>query len=436
MLSLLAFLGMTALLLLEGWCVLSVFGLKKGSIKIALSLPVTAVSSTILILLLTVFGIALTPLSIIASHILFMGITLFGKTKKIFSLPVKPESTTPTSILILCSLLLLFTAAYSISHSLFLPTFHYDSAVNWNMRSKVSFLEKKLVLAESHEHILKPHYPFLYHALQITVEQGQRKWSDRAANAIHFLLSLSALLALFLMLRSLGGKTAALLAVTLIITTPLFAMHLGGGYADIPLTLFALLSLTTFFLSSKTSGQRWLLLSALFVSACVWTKAEGLPFCLLPWLLMLGAHWWEHPQERKQDAYAALLALCLSLLWPLFALARGLPLSPHGSYDLGIGLQEGTLAAALHAIFTGGSFGVILPLALFTSLFLLFRPTGNKGYRWGLLWGLPSLAAILFVYLFTSNAVFLLNGQSFDRQLLLPCALLVLTLSLSFATKR
>ncbi|PIR50157.1 hypothetical protein COU79_01000, partial [Candidatus Peregrinibacteria bacterium CG10_big_fil_rev_8_21_14_0_10_54_7] len=150
MLSLLAFLGMTALLLLEGWCVLSVFGLKKGSIKIALSLPVAAVSSTILILLLTVFGIALTPLSIIASHILFVGITFFLRTKTVFALPVKPESPTPKSILILCSLLLLLTAVYSISHSLLLPTFHYDSAVNWNMRSKVSFLEKRLVLAESH----------------------------------------------------------------------------------------------------------------------------------------------------------------------------------------------------------------------------------------------------------------------------------------------
>lgn len=436
MLSLLAFLGMTALLLLEGWCALSVFGLKKGSLKIALCLPVAAVSSTLLILLLTVSSIPLTPPSIIAAHILLMGITLFRKAEQTFSLPAKPGGTTPKSILILCSLLLLITAAYSISHSLLLPTFHYDSAVNWNMRSKVSFLEKKLVLAESHEHILKPHYPFLYHALQITVEQGQRKWSDCAANAIHFLLSLSAILALFLMLRSLGGKTAALLAVTLIITTPLFAMHLGGGYADIPLTLFALLSLTTFFLSSKTGEQRWLLLSALFISACVWTKAEGLPFCLFPWLLMLGVHAWKHPDARKKDARAVLLALCLSLLWPLFALARGLPLSPHGPFDLGIGLQEGALAAALHVMFTGGSFGVIFPLALFASFFLLLRPTENAGYRWGLLWGLPSLAAILFVYLFTSNAVFLLNGQSFDRQLLLPCALLLLTLSLSFAAKR
>ena len=296
------------------------------------------------------------------------------------------------------------------------------------MRSQVSFTEGELVLTESHELIRKPHYPFLYHSLQITTQQGQREWNDRAANAIHFLLSLSALAALFLIIRSLKGTTTSLLAITLIVTTPLFAMHLGGGYADIPLTLFALLSLATFFLHMKEGGVRWLLISAVFVSACVWTKSEGIPFCLVPWVLMLAFHIRKNPSTKRTDIFGGALAIALSALWPIFALAKGLPLSPHGSGDLGIGLQEGAIPEALSIIFYGGSFGVVLPLTFLCALYALLKTNGHKEYRYGLLWGLLSLGAILFVYLFTDNSVYLLNGQSFDRQLLLPVSLLILSL--------
>jgi hypothetical protein len=430
MLSLFAFIGITSLLLLEGWYVLGFLGLDKGSSRIMLSLPIATFSSTLLILLLTILGIALTPLSILCGHFVIILLARHIKSKSAFTLPNPPDTAMPKAILIACSLLLLITGVYSATHALLLPTFHYDSATNWNMRSKVSFTEQQLVLTDRHDLIVKPHYPFLYHALQITTQQGQPTWNDRMANAIHFLLSLSALAALFLLIRALKGSTASLLALTAIATTPLFAMHLGGGYADIPLTLFALLSLATFFLYDKTSERRLLFLSAIFVGACVWTKSEGLPFALIPWLLMVVLHSWKHSSLRSINIKGALLALCISLAWPLFAQLKGLPLSPHGSYDLSIALQEGAIGAAASVLFTGGSFGPVLPLALFCAVLAVHLPNLHKQYRWGLVWGLAALLITLFVYLFTNNAVFLLNGQSFDRQLLLPVSLLVLTLVL------
>ena len=46
-----------------------------------------------------------------------------------------------------------------------------------------------------------------------------------------------------------------------------------------------------------------------------------------------------------------------------------------------------------------------------------------------LLWGLLTLGGYTAVYLLTSNAEYLIIGQSFDRQMLLPAALLTLSLA-------
>jgi|TARA_B100001971_G_C18244982_1_gene573593 hypothetical protein len=291
---------------------------------------------------------------------------------------------------------------YAFAHSIVLPTFHYDSATNWNQRSQISFYEKQIVFDTQEELIKKPHYPFLYHSLQITTHQFQPEWNDRFANTIHFLFNISALIALLLMTKS-------LLVIVLIVTTPLFAMHLGGGYADVTLTLFALLSFASYLEFKKSDEKMWMIFSAIFISACVWTKSEGLLLCLIPWIIMVG---------RKK---AVLIAIILSTLWPIFAIFKGIPLSPHGASDLSIGLQEGAITEALKVIFISGSIGPILPTVILLSLFTLLSPNKRS-----LIFPLASLILILAIYTLTPNAEYLLNGQSFDRQLLLPTALLIL----------
>jgi hypothetical protein len=301
-------------------------------------------------------------------------------------------------------LLLIPTLIYAFAHSVVLPTFHYDSATNWNQRSQISFYEKQIVFETHNDLIKKPHYPFLYHSLQITTHQLQPEWNDHFANTIHFLFNISALIALLLMTKS-------LLALVLIVTTPLFAMHLGGGYADVTLTLFALLSFASYLEFKKSDERLWLILSAIFISACVWAKSEGLLLCLLPWLLMVGI--------KKP----ALIAIGLSLLWPIFAVLKGIPLSPHGTSDLSIGLQTGAITEVLKVIFISGSIGPVLPVTLAIALFRIRNP---KSEIRNLIFPLTSLILILCIYTLTPNAEYLINGQSFDRQLLLPTALFVL----------
>ncbi len=390
-------------LILEGWLILGLIGLPKGWLRFALALPISALTCTLIIFVLTIFSISLTPVSILGLHLITIIILILipkPKTKP------EPANLKPNLLLLL---LLIPVFVYSLTHSTLLSTFHYDSATNWNMRSQVSFYEKQIVFDTQEGLIKKPHYPFLYHSLQITTQQLQSEWNDQLANTIHFLFNLSALIALALITKS-------LLAIILIVTTPLFAMHLGGGYADITLTLFALLSFASYLEFKKSDNKMWLILSAIFISACVWTKSEGLILCLIPWIIMIGI--------RKP----VLIALGLSLLWPIFAIFKGIPLSPHGSTDLSIGLQAGAFTEALKVIFISGSIGPILPLALVLTIIRTRKP---KSEIRSLLFPLLSLILILAIYTLTPNAEYLLNGQSFDRQLLLPTSLFILSFFLT-----
>lgn len=389
-------------LILEGWLILELIGLPKGWLRFTLALPISALTCTLIIFILTIFKIPLTSLSIIGLHlILIIGLLITRKRNNELTNNQKLKTGKLINFL---PLLLIPTLIYAFTHSILLPTFHYDSATNWNQRSQISFLEKQIAF-DTHEGLIKkPHYPFLYHALQITTHQLQPEWNDRLANTIHFLFNLSALIALLLITKS-------ALALVLIVTTPLFAMHLGGGYADVTLTLFALLSFASYLEFKKSDKKTWIIISAIFISACVWTKSEGLVLCLIPWILMIG---FKKP---------ALIALSLSLLWPIFAIFKGISLSPHGATDLGIGLQPGAITEALKAIFISGSIGPILPIMILFSLFTLFSLNRS------IIFPITSLILILAIYTLTPNAEYLLNGQSFDRQLLLPTALLILALT-------
>ncbi len=444
MTSLSIFLGLTLLLILEGWLLLGIIGLPKGLLRLILSLPLATFTNTLIIFALTLFKIPLSSFSLLGLHlIIIIGLFLFEMKRGQYTRrstdvlsgrlgePLRTDA--PVGRLYgaataLCAILLIITLIYSFSHSTILPTFHYDSATNWNGRAQISFYEQRIIFDDSNGLIAKPHYPFLYHGLQITTQQLQPQWNDRAANTIHFLFNLSALAALFLIIRKLRGNLASLIALTLIATTPLFAIHLGGSYADITLTLFALLSFGCFLLYQKSNEFKWILLSALFVAACVWTKSEGLPFCLIPWILMIITN---TTKNQKLITYKVLpIALSLSLLWPILATIKGIPLSPHGSTDFALGIQEGAIPEAIKVIFTGGSIGPILPVAL-----ILILTNNQKLITKNLsliIWPVASLILILAVYTLTSNAEYLLNGQSFDRQLLLPTGLLIIALMCNY----
>ncbi len=124
------------------------------------------------------------------------------------------------------------------------------------------------------------------------------------------------------------------------------------------------------------------------------------------------------------------IAVVLSAAWPIFALFKGLSLTPH-SADTMLSFHSEGVQEAIFGLFDRGSFGVtwyVLLVAVPWMLFDIIRK--RKDVVRNLVpigWGILVLLSFLFVYLFTPNVRFLLNAESYYRQMMIPAAMLILS---------
>ncbi|MDD5103834.1 MAG: hypothetical protein PHX93_05565 [Candidatus Peribacteraceae bacterium] len=450
MMSVPAFGVSLALLLAEGWCAVNLVLFSRSSregllLCLALALPFAALFNVLLFLLFMLCGIPLTTVSLWIGHACIVAGLLLVRQ---FLPPTGHDSDPallsslrlPRIIIALCLFILAGALVYGFAHAWLLPPFQYDSFTNWLMRSKMSFLEQRLVFdnAFPHEAVRKPHYPFLVHALHLMANAGQSSWRDQLASGMTFLLSVSLLFGSFLMIRRVVGASLALFALTLVVGIPLFGLHLGEGYADHLLAEEGLAALAAFALYRSSGRKSVLLLSGLLAAAAVWTKAEGMFFVFLPWLLLALL------SVRPLALRPLFPPLLLAAVWPVFLFLKGLAFTPHGSTDLLVDYHPESLRTVLSVLLYGGSFGPFWPL-LFAGMVCLAIASarrspgatfggGDRRERLSLfLPGALCFAIVIGVYVFTPNVSYLLNGESFDRQLLTPAAMLVLPLVLCFA---
>lgn len=425
--NILGFIGSTAFLFGIGY--IPAGRLVDRNLQLVLALPVGALINTITLLVLTWLKVPYSVTSIVLANIVAMAILIISfkpyfKAKSSILKPSIATYRTPRPIHVACVVIILCTGIYALSGSV-LPTFHYDSTTNWSMRSKVSYFRAELVFDNQNGLLEKPQYPVLFHALQITAMQLQSQWNDMAANGVTLLLSISLFLLIYILLHEVN-LPYAIVTFSLLLGLPLITMHMAQGYADLLLIGFSLVSLLMFIRYMQTKSGAYLLLSSVCVSAGVWTKSEGLIFCLIPWLVMAGMYCY----KNKTSWRPMLPGVLLSLLWPLFALVHNLQLTPHGSSDTVIEISSAPLLGMLSALFVTGSFGIAWYGIILAGILVATRHSQNTTYLITLVWGLLSFGGYVFVYLFTSNTVYLLNGQSFDRQMLLPASLLIVSLSL------
>ena len=437
MTSWIIFIGVSAILVHEG-TLLARYIIKENGwlLPLSLSLIIAAVCNVFLITLWTMLDVSLTPTSLLVPHFLALFFLAFV-TKKI-----QKNRKADTSFYVetskkyrwldaCCITIIGVVLASSFIHAVLLPTFQYDSATNWTMRSEISFYDQRIAFDETEERgMAKPQYPFLFHALQITANQGQGMWNDTAANTILWLLSFCCFSALYLILRKVTSKTIALLTLTLIMGIPLLSLHLGQGYADITLTQALLLSLACILAWIQRKEKKWIILSAIFVASSVWTKSEGLFLGLIPWVIAVIAIVLFDRNRQKDATISLFVAGLLSLPWLLFSWSRGLLLTPHSS-DTMIGFHAEGVVQAFLGLFDRGSFGITWYIVCFGILFQLFNLKKIVQKKKSidcipLAWGIFVLIEILFIYLWTPNVRFLLNGESYYRQMMLPASMLLL----------
>ena len=426
--------GVLLILMLEGAVVTHrLLRVPSIALTMALALPCAAILSTFVVALLTITHLPLSPLPIFLGHV---GMTAIAELIARFT--VIPPITVihrrglqmPGILRIACIIILAISLLFSAVHAIVLPTVAIDNLTNWTMRSKVSFVDRQLAFDRTEERgIAKPQYPFLIHALQITANQGQREWSDHAANTALWLLVISLWSVCGALLKAMRGTDIALGTMALIVGMPLVAIQTGVGYPDVPLmswTLLAALVLTSALESRSITG---LMLSGGTIAGALWTKSEGIVLAAIPWSILLSVAVLRKHARWQHALVAAGSALLLFLPFLLVLIGQGLSPLPHDT-DLALGCRMDALPALITSLFCGGSFGaLVLPILFAIGLLAVRTIREKRSVQWTeillLVWGAICVGGVLFTYMCTPNVSYLLNGQSFFRQMLTPLSLFV-----------
>jgi hypothetical protein len=444
MMSFLFFLIVTGLLTIEGYYASRlILRTREKLLAVALGLPIASLLNVLLVALFTIANIPLSPLSLLSSHLALTLIFLYGNKhmKEVHEVHQSPkiEIKKQSRVLISASILLLACiVAYAFVHAVMLPTFQFDSLTNWTMRSQISFYDQRIAFdATEARGMAKPQYPFLFHALQVTVMQGQVMWIDSFANIALFLLGVSCWMSMLLLLRKMMSTGTALIVLTLVIGTPLLAVHTAQGYGDSILIQCAVLCHAATLVWIIRKNDRFLLLAGIFAAASVWSKAEGLTFVFLPWILTVSLIAWRNQSIRRVRT-VLLLSLLLGLSWTTGALIAGLSLTPHHGSDTILAISLPAIREALVGLFDRGSFGIGWYAVCTVIAFLLIdtktRPRFFSPIGMTLLIPSIAFALIFLVYTVTPNSAFLLKGESYYRQMLLPLSLFILSLAAIFFT--
>ena len=441
--TLLSFLIGLGMLSWSGWAIAGhVLPSGERDLRIGAALPVGALAHALLLALLTLVGAPLAWWLLLPLHAAIgIGAFLVPAVLRPGALSTAAPSSVSTferAARIALIVLLLVQCGYALAHAAVLPTYHIDSLTNWTMRAKVSWLDGALAFDETEfRGVAKPQYPFLVHGVQMAAHVVALDWNDRSANASTLLLTLTSLGSLFLLLRRLRGMTTALVGVAAVTNIPLLAFHLAQGYGDIHLATYLFLGLAFVLAARITADARWHLGSALFVAAACWTKTEGAIIGLLPWLLLLAIDL-PFPQGRRDRIVALAVGGVLGLLFPLFLLLKGLPFTPHDS-DAVFGFHTEAFGPAF-AGFLSPSMGLAWPaiaVALAVAAWMWRRNDERIDCRVivTFFWGILALLIVLATYTLTPNVRFLLNGESYFRQLMIPAGLLLISLAAAFRKK-
>ncbi len=313
--------------------------------------------------------------------------------------------------------------------SYILPVFAWDSLENWSSAAKFFFYEKGLALEHSEEHFFGTGYrTFLNYPLHVPLIQV---WFSLCIGNIHeayikywnVIYFISVVGLLFFALKREVSAIIAIFAAFFLSSVPLLTFHATQAYADLPLSYYAL-AVTVYFRKYMKSEQKdanygILTVMGLFAAFCLWTKIEGVLFCLafsttLIFYLFL----------KRNGTKELLNSICFYLLpisiisfsWFSFILLNSIS---------GRGL-EGFLTSGLHfevfpiiwdQIMFSANFNIIF-IFFFTMLFLSIKSVFNSDLKYLLIALLLIMLMYLFIYVTTDNYKWVMDLAAINRNIL------------------
>ena len=209
----------------------------------------------------------------------------------------------------------------------------WDGWVVWATKAKILYGipgDAPAVLEQSH--YPPPSYPIGLPALEATTMRAVGHFDNVLLDVQLLALVVSALLGLWVLLRTVAGPLLISLALLAPMASPQVTYQLTTNYADVPLAFLMALGVVAgaTWLADEQRSRSQLVCFAVFLGAAAWLKNEGLVFAAAAVVALVVATLVSRI-GRRDALLAGAGVLVLALPWRAYALANHLPTQ---DYDL------------------------------------------------------------------------------------------------------
>ncbi|MFI5296249.1 MAG: hypothetical protein ACHQ0Y_14645 [Thermodesulfovibrionales bacterium] len=342
--------------------------------------------------------------------------------------PLAGLSLVQQTVFLCCFLLIAWKLLFLLFMIVSGPTIFWDAYTLWNYKAKVIYQGSRAELFGGPY----AHYPLHLSLMRAWIATFLGGWNEAFVNLHSLLLFLCLLVLEYEFLKREAGKMTAMIMTFVLSAIPVLIYNVLSGYADMAVGYYFLTAAIMLFYWQRTGKNSFLVYSGILSSIAMFTKNEGIaivfPVLLLTFfghLLFAGRSW----KSTVAPAALFLISSVAILLWLGSSGALSAIVTISGIKEAPFTFHpEGLAPLVTHLLifrsFNLFWFGVILLFAL------NWKRAFRAETRFFLIPSILSFCAILFVFLFTPNVQWLINGTTINRTMLIVIPLLNLTTGL------
>ena len=312
------------------------------------------------------------------------------------------------------------------------PTEFWDSITLWNYKAKFIYYGNGSNIGNGAEQIMKgefQHYPLNLPIIRAWIATFMGQWDEGFIN-VHSLLLFLCLLGLeYEFLKKMTGKIQALILTCMLTGIPVLVYNVLSGYADMAVGYYFLAATLMLFHWHRNRSNAFLAYAGILVSLAMFTKNEGttivFPSLFLTFLICLLSS--RHTRKSAASGIVLfLLPTVVIIVWFAQSGALSAIITISGLRESGLAFHSEGLAPLISRLFVDRTYNLFWFGVAF--LFVVnWRKSLASGAWFFLIPLVLSSSAIVFVFLFTPNVVWLINGTTINRTMLVIIPILTVT---------
>lgn len=249
------------------------------------------------------------PWSFIFAINLFRYIKAGGRLVFLKDVSHSPEGNRYLNIFLVAGITI--ETVYAFFRALIKPIESYDAIAIYAIKSKIFFLAGSIpqnyfsTLIQGFPH---PDYPLNIPLVESFLYLAMRHLNEELVKIIFPLFFLGILCILYFAIRRFASRTYSLVFTFLLASIPQFNAYAANAYQELPLAFYYLVSAVFLFIwIDDKDNLRALSVSAVMVALAAWTKNEGLLYCVINTILVLGSSVLVHKGASRKSVYASVL---------------------------------------------------------------------------------------------------------------------------------